>query len=685
MNLKLTKVEDNIQNGVARVYHSTKTADLADIIKNGKFNTGSGAGSMIGNGFYCNLQLYQAMKGNYGKNILMAEVHDLSRFIIVDYAAFERVYGTASDADHFIDYQQENKFKCSLDSEGHALRGVAPVTDSAISNKARRLHGGITSSAQYAAWLNNVHIRTHCRVKPVGFIYRGDYDGLSMVCWYPEIYINPIQVSLDQGKTWTPVNDVDFESSIKERSKGASEGFQKQPEYLRSIQRANDLKEKLRGNYFRALPHIENHLSRIKNQEKFDLRKKAFQEVFPDIATQIEKIKFTDSLQISDASSSELKKALAALGIDPAGMSVKQMEEALSHAYWEQSHPGEEYPDQFDPMLAKDATKNSPEDIDKMFSPDNYVAQEKINGMRSILNISGSGKVNMTSRSRSKKDYMFTPHNEKVFGFNHDINNPLGKKIVLDGELFSTVTEIDTGKEVTYSPLQAVVALTHAETSKSLSLQEKYNNPLVYKAFDCLFFDGEDIQSLPYTERYKKCQDAVAALIEANPELPIECVPLEEFTSAYQLFRSHVDKGHEGVMMKRKDFTYQQGKRSADMSKLKGVVDVDGFITGIVPASEDKAFKDLIGGFEFSAYVDGKPQVIANVSNIPMKIRQEATILKDGRPQLNPDYLNRCAALVGQEFGKNGRMGSARISVWRDDKDPEDCQLTAEDVKPKEW
>lgn len=74
---------------------------------------------------------------------------------------------------------------------------------------------------------------------------------------------------------------------------------------------------------------------------------------------------------------------------------------------------------------------------------------------------------------------------------------------------------------------------------------------------------------------------------------------------------------------------------------------------------------------------------IAAVSNIDMETRKAATIYdEDGRPQLNPEWLGKCAELIAQNF-KEGtlRLGSARIGEWRDDKTPEDCQLQDEMIR----
>lgn len=741
------------------------------------------------------------------------------------------------------------------------------------------------------------------------------------------------------------------------------------------------------------------------------------------------------SIHICDAmSSSVLKDKIKALGLDPDGKSVKEMEQVIAMALWAQNHPGEEFPDQFDPMLAKDSTKATKDWINENFKDTDWILQEKINGMRSILTLNGD-KVRMTSRSKSVSDFLFTPHQDSVLGF-QDIKNPFKGKTVLDGELFSKRTKIDTGQTVTESPLQAVVALVHMNAKESLEIQEKYNGPLVYKCFDILYFNGDDVQDLPYEERDKLAGTAIEMLRHDNPDLPIQKVDsVTSYKSAWEIFQQYVKEGKEGCfeghsrvmmadgsfkridslkegeyvmswsnergvepkkiinvfdnglkplnewctvyhglspkskggkssslsyqrilmtkkhkifedeykpvsesefcheydyemddfrkqailgwilsdgfkskqgncslcqkvgdyleytksifssfcqstdrtyisgkgsligrinllkrhttwtdkyhtgekqdyvkicedaneialayalmgdgssygrnktsitfslesfdkesieafvnllkrfginssveldkrvvngaglevkisgedkkklvsligkyvhpcmkyklggdpieefiqpkpvnygivkrnlivdspskskykaklirawdievednhnyfvegvlvhncMMKKRSMKYKQGNRSSEMQKLKGFVTVDGFITGAVKSSEGKGFKDLIGGFKISAYVDGKEQEIAAVSNIPNSVRKEATVMVDGKPTLNPEYLDKCVELIGQEFGKNKRLGSARINEWRPDKDPMDCQLTEADVTPKDW
>lgn len=390
--------------------------------------------------------------------------------------------------------------------------------------------------------------------------------------------------------------------------------------------------------------------------------------------------------RVEDAvTSAELKQKLLAYGLNPEGKSMREMELMLGMAMFAESHPGEEFPDQFDPMLANDATSADGDWIDSIYNSSEWIIQEKKNGMRSILNLTPGKAPIATSRAVSVKNYLFPTHDSNV-KFLQTLKNPFKGKTVLDGELMSPKTRIWTGAVWTASPLQAVVALVAMSPEDSLAIQDEIGS-LKYEAYDILFYDGLNVQDLPYEERDDILQEAVNRIKEANPDAAMTKVDsIREYESAYKIFSEHIEQGKEGVMLKRKSAPYKQGYRSSDLMKLKGFVTVDGFITGSVPSTKGKGNENLIGGFVISAYVDGVQQVIANISNITNKIRTEATVLDaDGKPTLNPEYLNKCVEIKGQEFGKNNKLGSARINEWRPDKNPEDCQLKADDVKPKEW
>lgn len=387
-------------------------------------------------------------------------------------------------------------------------------------------------------------------------------------------------------------------------------------------------------------------------------------------------------LSACEASSADLKKEVVRLGGDPSGKSVAQLMDQLAHLYWDVEAPGQEFPEQIDPMLAKGISTLDPDEIRRLFTKEGYFIEEKKDGMRSVLSISASGQVTMTSRSRSVKNYRFTPHQENVLGF-QGIKSPFNGRTVLDGELMSPKAIVDTGGTVTAGSLQAVVALVHMNPEESLKIQREIGS-LKYVCYDILFFNGTDVQALPFEKREELANTAVIMLKEANPDMPIEKnVTIKDYDDAYEIFQNFVKNGKEGIMLKNRKGTYQQGYRSGDLQKLKGTETVDGFISGFVPSSDDKGNAGLIGGFSISAYVNGVERNIANVSNIDQKTRIDATVNTGGVVSLNPKYLGRVVELTGQEFGKNMKLGSARINLWRPDRNKESCILTLDQIKPK--
>lgn len=387
--------------------------------------------------------------------------------------------------------------------------------------------------------------------------------------------------------------------------------------------------------------------------------------------------------RIYERSSSELKDEILAMGLDPTGKSVDDMEDMLGMAKWARDHPSEPFPDQYFPMLAQDATKESEEWLRTTIKDTDWWIQTKKNGMRSILSLD-KGQLRMVSRDRSVKTYLQVEHQGNVLGF-QGIHDPFKGKTVLDGELMSPKTSIDTGSVITASPLQAVVALVHMEPTRSLAIQQKEGS-LQYNAFDILYYNGEDVRGKRYDERVAYLNKAVEELKAANPDLPItELEVTKSYADVQDVYKQQVAAGEEGIMLKKRSGTYATGKRSKELLKLKRFLTVDGWISGFTPADPKKGGKDLIGGFELSSFVDGTPKVIASVTGLPNAMKRDATIVgPDGKPALNPLYLDRVVEVIGQEWTKNGLLVHARFSEWRPDKRKEDVRLTSEDMKTRE-
>ena len=87
--------------------------------------------------------------------------------------------------------------------------------------------------------------------------------------------------------------------------------------------------------------------------------------------------------------------------------------------------------------------------------------------------------------------------------------------------------------------------------------------PLSVSCFDCLYLDGQDLIDQPDQER-------IRALHEAAGE-PL-CVPrlvTADIDTAERFLQQAMAAGHEGIMAKSLDATYQAGSRGADWLKVK--------------------------------------------------------------------------------------------------------------------
>lgn len=394
------------------------------------------------------------------------------------------------------------------------------------------------------------------------------------------------------------------------------------------------------------------------------------------VATSIEVPKITNA--------NDLYKFASSLGVEykrsngkPKG--TDEIKSLIAKVLWDKEFPGVKMPPQIAPMLINDITAKGKDYIDRTFKDGDYILQQKINGQRFILVIEPNGTTHMTSRDRSVKTFRYSELDDHVLGL-LNIKSPFKHgNTILDGEIIYPDSNIKLPSGVmTTSTLQSTVALMHMNSKDSLEFQRKHKS-LRYKVFDIIEIDGINVEDEEYDVRKVLTIKACKELIKFNPSISIDILPtIEKFESAWDEFQNYVSKGGEGLILKNRHAKYEQGKRTKGQYKLKGFIGVDCFVTGYVPSSENKQFKDLIGGLVFSTNYKGKKIEVAAISNIDMATRKAATVLDEqGKPTLNPTWLGKVAEIKAQNFKKGSlRMGSARINEWRDDKLPSDCELT---------
>lgn len=129
---------------------------------------------------------------------------------------------------------------------------------------------------------------------------------------------------------------------------------------------------------------------------------------------------------------------------------------------------------------------------------------------------------------------------------------------------------------------------------------------LLYVVFDVLKVDGQDLTSWPLKQR-KNALELTEALGLPNRIRIAEVV----YDEKRKFFEKVLERGGEGVMLKRIDAQYQPGKRSWDWLKVKRYVVVTVLITGADASPTMWTVKPGKVGTDGVLYPDGKPSTSA--------------------------------------------------------------------------
>ena len=203
---------------------------------------------------------------------------------------------------------------------------------------------------------------------------------------------------------------------------------------------------------------------------------------------------------------------------------------------------------------------------------------------------------------------------------------------------------------------------------------ESKRYPATFAAFDCLYYNGQDLTGKPLTERKAYLDKAVReterlAISRTFPH-----------TQAGTLFALAQKQGLEGVVAKRLDSLYIQGKRTKNWMKIKNLLDDDYVICGWVP--KENHMTSLVLG----QYREGRlvckghvtlgvgGEAFAVIRKQPRAVRP-AVETPEGHGNENVRWIEpRLVCTV--QFMYKTNTGSLRQPVFkglRDDKEPEDC------------
>ena len=191
------------------------------------------------------------------------------------------------------------------------------------------------------------------------------------------------------------------------------------------------------------------------------------------------------------------------------------------------------------------------------FDSEDYIYEIKWDGIRCVSYLDGS-----TADMRNKRNKLMIP----IFPELENIYKQVKVKCILDHELLVLKNGAPDFYEV-----QKRALMTNPFKIKLSS--EKYPASII--AYDILYYKDRDITGLPIIERKKYLQDIV---IENN----LISVSMYIENNGIMLFDLVKEKGLEGIVAKRKNSLYWQGKKSKDWIKCKVMSTEDCIICGYI-------------------------------------------------------------------------------------------------------
>jgi bifunctional non-homologous end joining protein LigD len=229
------------------------------------------------------------------------------------------------------------------------------------------------------------------------------------------------------------------------------------------------------------------------------------------------------------------------------------------------------------------------------------------------------------------------------------------------------------------SVLDGEIVALDSKGRPSFELLQGHKVPVQFFVFDALRLGGEEVAGLPYDERRDRLE---AAVRETN----VIKVPGDAGSDLKKALATSKRLGLEGVMAKRRDSPYREGKRSRDWIKLKHTSTQEVVIGGWRPGKGARA--DTVGSLLLGIPEDDSLRYVGRVGTgfSDAELKKLRARLDRMSRQSSPfgDVPREDArearwvtpTLVGEveyaEATSEGRLRAPAWKGWRPDKDPAD-------------
>ena len=206
------------------------------------------------------------------------------------------------------------------------------------------------------------------------------------------------------------------------------------------------------------------------------------------------------------------------------------------------------------------------------------------------------------------------------------IHRQAATRCILDGELVCIVD----GK-----PDFSVIQRRSLLSDKYKIELEAKRHPAVFIAFDCLYYDGRDLTVRPLAER----REYLRRVVTDSDRLAVSRV--YGANQAMELFQLTQAQGLEGIVAKRKDSLYFQGKWAKTWLKMKHLMDDDFVICGYI----DKG--DHLTSIVLGQYREKK---LVYKGHVPLGVSGEAfSVISSQTVMANPPFASSVPTGHGNE------------------------------------
>lgn len=293
--------------------------------------------------------------------------------------------------------------------------------------------------------------------------------------------------------------------------------------------------------------------------------------------------------------------------------------------------------------------------VGEAFDNEDYLYELKFDGERCIAYLDPKEGVDLINKRHVK----MLPKVPELAGMHRHIK----QRCILDGELFVLVD----GKP----DFAAIQRRSLMRNAFKIELAAK-QFPASFVAFDILYYKDKAVMDKPLTERKKLLQQVVKT---ENSHFAISRYVQGQGKVLYKLAEQ---QSLEGIVAKRKDSLYLQGKRTKDWIKIKNMQDDDFVVCGWIP-KENNMTSLVLGQY--------RGDVLVYKGHVTLGVRGKAFIRVQQAKQINhppfeapagnedAKWIEPTLVCVVEYMYKNEK-GGLRHPVFkglREDKMPEDC------------